>query len=143
MCLKIDSKVKIASRDITVYKCLDAPCGKGRTFSSPYRSSRYYKGLRTEKNMDLTLLKDENGNVGLYAWKKLQDAKRRSSGGYAIIKCIIPKGAYYYTGTFSRTNSVMSNKLNLKEIVVFPNKAYTGKTQLQVNKLWNTSKKKK
>ena len=52
--------------------------------------------------------------IGLHSFANYEDAKNNGSG--VVVKCIIPKGAEYYEGTFDRSKSYASNRLKYVEI---------------------------
>ena len=54
-------------------------------------------------------------SIGLHSFAKLKDCKNDGSGVY--VRCIIPKGAKYYRGTFFGNSSYASDTLIYKEIV--------------------------
>ena len=54
-------------------------------------------------------------NVGLHSYTTYKDAKNDGHG--VVVKCIIPKGAEYYEGTFAGVGSCASNQLKYLEIV--------------------------
>lgn len=62
------------------------------------------------------LIREENEvSIGLHSFAKLKDCKNDGSGVY--IRCIIPKGAKYYRGTFFGANCYASDTLIYKKIV--------------------------
>lgn len=131
MCLSLqpDAVERVADRDIVCYKVVEK-----RSRSTHYRT--YYRGKKIEigktYNSSLKKYTDVWGRTvvekGLHSFKTKTDVfdlykkTRKSSTPMFVVKCIIPKRALYYAGTFGKSRSYASNKLIYKEIV------YTWKT---------------
>ena len=56
-------------------------------------------------------------DVGLHSYANIRDTLRSILGDEVIARCIIPKGASYYKGTFNGGTSYASNALTYVELV--------------------------
>ncbi len=120
MCLTLDkhSKRTKAEEDIACYKIVTM------SLSGCYYT--YYQGIRINigETYDSYLRKyksDFGSKVeeGLHSFKELKDARYFQSlrSWSFIIKCVIPKGSWYYEGFFGAEKSYASNKLKYIEVV--------------------------
>lgn len=138
MCLLVreKSKLKTAKRDITCYKILTRP-NFGDTYYSPYRDHKYdLKGINKSK------IQEEPEYVGIIEYRSLypfsvyiglhtinsldtaimyKDAYVDPAEHASVFKCIIPKGAKYWTGRLNLYRIYKgrcSDKLIIKEKIV-------------------------
>lgn len=124
------ARPKVATRNITVFKRMDLVedlSAKTRLvdshyLSSPYRHSRYSPNtLSNVKGFGREVCNYKYGRHslsierGLHAYSTAPEAIRLSDIGEVVIKCIIPKGAEYFTGMDS---DMVSNMLYVTDIVV-------------------------
>lgn len=111
MCLHIelDTKVKIANKDIVCYKVVEKIKNYKTTSSdylfTPYRKMEVKIGEEYETYLRSYYLEV---NEGFHSFVSLKDAiaekkywKYWVTHEYEIVKCIIPKGAEYYKGRFT------------------------------------------
>lgn len=138
MCLLVreKSKPKTAKRDITCYKILTRP-NFGDTYYSLYRDYKYdLKGINKSK------IQEEPESVGIIEYRSIysfsvyiglhtfnslnraimyKDIYVDPAKHTSVFKCIIPKGAKYWTGRLNLYNtykSRCSDKLIIKEKIV-------------------------
>jgi len=124
MCLTLKEKSRkvTAKKDIVVYKFLtELPDGNLQT---PYKDfnveigNTYTSLLLLESYHFVLYICD----YGLHSYSKLEDAKDHTAihdlfGKVVFAKCIIPKGAKYYKGTFNGSVNYASDELIYVELV--------------------------
>jgi hypothetical protein len=116
MCLKIlglknsDTipEPQIANKNIFCYKIFKVRPNKGLV--SPYRNKEYEIGIRNYSRLEYHLACTQTHeldivDIGIHSFIYLRDAiiERDTQFVYQsvhIVKCMIPKGAKYYTGVF-------------------------------------------
>jgi len=122
MCLTLKSsetKPKIATKDIVCYKgIIETPKG----FITPYQGFK----VKIGKTYFSEIYKyDDEIDVGLHsfaiyeemiAWEK-REIEIRKGAELKPVKCIIPRGATYYTGEFSTNKSYASSELKYVELI--------------------------
>lgn len=81
---------------------------------TPYRDFKVEIG--SEYTSEFTLV-NNSVRKGLHAYKFLKDTKIYSTTENVIVKCIIPKGANYYEGTFMGDEAYASDRLKYVEII--------------------------
>ncbi len=115
MCLELNkkSKLKIATKNIVVYKCLKIDKDIN-LYTSPYIHNIYEKyNIYTSKIKINTYLHSYYLygfiNIGLHSCltRKAADYHKYNQN-YIVVKMIIPKGAYYIKGNF---NEIVSDIL--------------------------------
>lgn len=133
MCLYNAENVKTAEADIECYKLLwevarwkYLPFLKARKLISPFYKMRYEIGKTYESKIVHYVGKSfaEDYSVvtnGLHSFANKDDAasfmKRYTIMGDVLVRCVIPKGSEYSTGTFIGTLSYASNKITAVEII--------------------------
>lgn len=118
MCFVIRTPKQKAERDIVVYKVV-INHHDSETFTSMYQDFKY-----TIDKVYTTKLSysDKSGricrpdiaeviNKGFHSYISLITARKNYSIYSVVTKCIIPKGAYYFTNT--RTHERVSNKIKM------------------------------
>lgn len=116
MCLETNQTIpNVATKDIIVYKMLekdDSSC-KFRSFHKlvPIKLGETYYS-------NFTFDSERNVLMGLHSYAKKKETIRDIkaslvSSGYIglIVKCVIPKGSLYYTGTFSGCKCYASDSI--------------------------------
>ena len=108
------SEPKIAKKDIVCYKVFKL-FSEGR-IESPYQGVDYE--LKKKKKSMLVCYMNpvtQSVNIGIHSFIHLDDAIDESNDWsthrMVVVKCIIPKGAKYYTGKFNTTSCRASDKL--------------------------------
>lgn len=89
---------KVAEKSIPVYKIFSIPYDNRRKyFTSPYQHFDYEKGAVYEED-SMRVHNYDKINVGFHSYDSLIAAKYNYGGSLyeIIVKCSIPKGAYYY-----------------------------------------------
>lgn len=101
------SEPKIAKKNITCYKLFRqvGMLSNPPYLESPYQNSVYEIGKKkTSKLICYMVSCGQAVSIGLHSFNNYQSAIDNTSGWVMskiiIVKCIIPKGAKYYTGTF-------------------------------------------
>ena len=114
MCLLSDSKseIKIAEKDIVMYKCLNEQ-REGRYFAPIRHEYEYILGqsYRLAKPLSPT-------GPGFYGYIDEESAIKDFAifdKNDIIAKFIIPKGSFYYTGTFNQ----VQNKAIVSSAIIF------------------------
>lgn len=134
MCLITDwDKPRIAEEDIICYKFY-LKYNYGVLFS-PYQGSRAPEiGVITDTELGEPYKPEETFNQdfygfnrvdkGFHSFKTLEGVKHEANRleeyyNLVIVKCIIPKGSLYYSGTFKKYyKSYCSNSIKLVEVCV-------------------------
>lgn len=103
MCLTVKEPLKIASKDIVCYKIMKIWIyNPVSCLVSFFRGSTYLLNtLYTEKRFGLKKKLFSSVHYGLHSYATAKIAKESlEEGNYrsVLVKCIIPKGAYYYVG---------------------------------------------
>jgi len=126
MCLNLadsDGNLLTAKKDMTVYKVID-DIGN-QTFVTAFRRTEVEMGKTYKSKLGFSL----NAcaiEEGLHSFDSLYIAKFMSrmhrfqvprEGTLVVAKCIIPKGARYYSGTFNYWESYASDELTYVEII--------------------------
>jgi len=114
MCLLSDSKseIKIAEKDMVMYKCLDEK-EEGKYFAPIQHYFEYVLGQSYQLEDPLT----ESG-PGFYGYMDEESIIRDFAifdKNDVIVKFIIPKGSFYYTGTFNQ----VQNKAIVSSAIIF------------------------
>lgn len=115
MCLIIKTttkKVK-AKKDIVVYKTLI------QESDGEYLTSYQFFIVKIGETYTSDLIRDNNEIcVGLHSFVSKSKAKRVANYYNELaVKCVIPKGSYYYRGSFFRASSIASDTLTYVEII--------------------------
>lgn len=110
MCLETEWKnPRMAKSDIVVWKHLEKWEG---TFYTTYYNMEIELGKIYKSKLDQS---DEWGGVeiGLHSFKLKKEAVEdgQEEDADVVVKCIIPKGAKYYKGTFGNFESYVSNSI--------------------------------
>lgn len=147
MCLKIfNNQVQVAEQDITCYKFLLSQRHsdiEDQRFISPYQTFEYELGKEYSSNLQVhtfdydlafdyadvnaiervveegfhTIPSEEVARKIVKYKNTLHSYKRDNRKPYVVVKCIIPKGASYYTGMWQYNQSYASNKLKVVEVL--------------------------
>jgi len=114
------SEPKIAKKDIVCYKVFRL-FSEGR-IESPYQNVDYE--LKKKKKSNLVCYMNpvtQSVNIGIHSFIHLDDAIDESNDwsthGMVVVKCVIPKGAKYYTGVFGLNPCRASSELIPIEII--------------------------
>lgn len=81
-------------------------------FQTPYQNFRMEIGLTYTSEL---VLRDYNVENGLHSLGDKKDLKHYRE--YIFIECIIPKGAYYYKGTYDKFVSYASSELKVIRVI--------------------------
>ena len=158
MCLDTTEKYPMkAECDIECYKvvCLRPRADFrspewGVMMVSPYRNFEYEVGnTYTEKEfcMDLPLkverfssrVKYYEANKGFHAFKNFQNAVEEVSyWGFAVMKCVIPKGSWYYLGTFTDAPCYCSDKIKVVSVMHYHSNEWKAEPRIP-DDLWDVS----
>ena len=130
MCLRLDySEPKIADKDIVCYKLVEKTKIKG-IYKSYFQEFEYIIRQLYTNNLDIKFadivvhkLCSSYPYYGAYA---IEEGMFHSYTNYmpfelftsldeTILKCIIPKGAYYYEGHFNYYTSYASSQIKILE----------------------------
>ena len=130
MCLRLDySEPKIADKDIVCYKLVKRTKIKG-IYKSNFQRFEYVIRQLYTNNLDIRfadkVIKNlclSHPHLGIYA---IEEGMFHSYTNYmpfelftsldeTILKCIIPKGAYYYEGYFNYYTSYASSQIKILE----------------------------
>lgn len=136
MCLDIfNNQVNVAKQDILCYKFLRLRY-YGESLVSPYQEFEYEMGKEYISNLHVrALVSDyeyssrvvEEGFHTISSEEEtriLANAKNRDARGmfkFALVKCIIPKGASYYEGTWRDIAGYASSRIKIVEILPLGN----------------------
>ena len=127
MCLRLDySEPKIADKDIVCYKLVKRTKIKG-IYKSSFQGFEYIIRQLYTNNLDIrfanksmkwyfykSFYKIEEGMFHSYV-NHLYPAILRPLLNHTLLKCIIPKGAYYYEGYFYDLPSYASSQIKILE----------------------------
>lgn len=128
MCLEKISEKIVATEDIVCYK----QCRQMRDkkliwnlknifrfkwildYDYTYKTPFYYMEVELGKTYTSVLQVDQDGtiNKGLHSY-----ANKVDTGFYALIECVIPKGATYYKGIGLREPGYASDKLRYVKLI--------------------------
>ena len=127
MCLvTIQLEPKIADKDIICYKLVERTKIKG-IYKSSFQGFEYVIRQLYTNNLDIRFA---NKSIKHYFYKcfyKIEEDMFHSYASYlypvilsplphgALLKCIIPKGAYYYEGYFDDSPSYASSQIKILE----------------------------
>ena len=127
MCLDINHlKPKIADKDIVCYKLVKRTKIKG-IYKSSFQGFEYIIRQLYTNNLDIRFA---NKSIKRYFYKcfyKIEEGMVHSYESYlypvilsplphgALLKCIIPKGAYYFEGYFDDSPSYASSQIKILE----------------------------
>ena len=124
MCLFTDQlEPKIADKDIVCYKMVTKSRIKG-TYVSEYRRFKYITEKLYTNNIDIKnskiVLKTISPLLGVYSisdfmFHSYQSPYKYSFRADTIVKCIIPKGAYYFEGMHNRCRGYASSQIKILE----------------------------
>ena len=125
MCLELNkNSVKCtALEDITVYKHLEK--SEMGHLTTTYMCCPVEIGETYTSELEATIGSSNHEFIflekGLHSFESLisakQDAVDTCIGDYVIVKCVIPKNANYYVGTFWGYKCYASDKLTYVEII--------------------------
>lgn len=105
MCLYTSqTKSLIAKKDITCYKVV-YPYEADRQFRSEFRFFEYKIGRTYRLRMGVRQWLPNDGGYlysGFHSFTTLKNALEHGDKYMVLLKCVIPKGARYYTGEFVR-----------------------------------------
>lgn len=124
MCLFTDQlEPKIADKDIVCYKMVTKSRIKG-TYVSEYRRFKYITEKLYTNNIDIKnseiVLKTISPLLGVYSisdfmFHSYQSPYKYSLRADTLVKCIIPKGAYYFEGMHNRCRGYASSQIKILE----------------------------
>ena len=130
MCLRLDySEPKIADKDIVCYKLVEKTKIKG-IYKSYFQEFEYIIRQSYTNNLDIKFVDRIIKNLcpsyphyGIYAieegmfhsYTNYMPFELFTSPDETILKCIIPKGAYYYEGYFNNLPSYASSQIKILE----------------------------
>ena len=124
MCLITDQlEPKIADKDIVCYKMVTKSRIKG-VYISEYRRFKYITEKLYTNNIDIknseTVLKTISPLIGIYSISDFMFHSYKSPYKYSLradtlVKCIIPKGAYYFEGMHNRLWGYSSSQIKILE----------------------------
>lgn len=120
MCLDVNSKRKIAKKDIKCYTLAEVIEDELVTFyqSTPIIAEMTSKLISKQFNVDDIIVE-----VGLHSFKYKKDAIDRNAWEWncpneiIILSWIIPKGASYYEGYFQSYSTYLSYASNKRNLV--------------------------
>lgn len=118
MCLQLKKLAfkHFALTDVVVYKHLKCDRFVSDLLYTPYR----FTSVSIGETYKSDLIKEHNSvDFGLHSFKHLIDAvlDGESEGSHVVVKCIIPRGSWYYKGIFFSKTSYASNRIKYVEIV--------------------------
>ena len=128
MCLITPSlKFVTATEDITVYKVV-LPCrGEKNIYLSSiwnfrYKLNKLYrvgcKKIIARSKESIKIEGQFRVYVGLHSYVDLEEANFRARLTFEIVvRCTIPKGSKYLTGTCADRNSIVSNQIIINEVI--------------------------
>ena len=126
MCLVIKKlESKIADKDIICYKLVKRTKTKG-IYESSFQGFEYVIRQLYTNNLDIRFA---NKRIKRYFYKCFYKIKEgmfhsyksnpyptlNTSSYYVLLKCIIPKGAYYFEGYFGNCPSYASSQIKILE----------------------------
>ena len=130
MCLVIKQlEPKIADKDIICYKLVERTKIKG-IYKSSFQGFEYIIRQLYTNNLDIRFadrviknLCPSHPHLGIYAVEEGMFHSYVSNlnptlsplPNHALLKCIIPKGAYYYKGVFDESFSYASSQIKILE----------------------------
>ena len=128
MCLIVNNPIpKIADKDIICYKMVTKYRIKG-VYLSEYQSFEYIIGRLYTNNIDVkhseallqTIYRKDTSLTGTYSisdfmFHSYQSPYKYSIRADTIVKCVIPKGAYYFEGYFDNSPSYASSQIKILE----------------------------
>ena len=131
MCLIVASSIpKIADKDIVCYKIVRRTKIKG-IYKSSFQEFEYIIRQLYTNNFDIKFANRVIRNLcpsyprlGIYAIEEgmfhsyvspLYPLEVITIPNWTMLKCIIPKGAYYYEGEFVKTPSYASSRIKILE----------------------------
>ena len=130
MCLvikQLESKIepKIADKDIICYKLVERTKIKG-VYKSKYQGFEYVIKQLYTNNLDIRFANKSIKRYFYTGFYKIEEGMFHSytssmypilspSSYYTLLKCIIPKGAYYFEGYFDDAPSYASSQIKILE----------------------------
>ena len=129
MCLTVESSIpKIADKDIVCYKIVKRTKIKG-IYKSCFQGFEYIIRQLYTNNLDIRFtnmviknLCPSYPHLGIYAIEEGMFHSYVSPlypleviPNWTMLKCIIPKGTYYYEGEFAKTPSYASSQIKILE----------------------------
>ena len=126
MCLDINHlKPKIADKDIVCYKLVKRTKIKG-IYKSNFQRFQYVIRKLYTNNVDIRFAKKSIQRYFYTGFYKIEEGMFHSytssmypilgpSSYYTLLKCIIPKGAYYFEGLFNHFPSYASSQIKILE----------------------------
>ena len=123
MCLKLKNVFvfkRTAKEDIVCYKHVRQGYVRKDLFFTRFQDAEIKIGETYKSKLRKDFLISTAVSVGLHSYKNIEDCEALDTL-YFVVKCVIPKGAKYYTGFFGEDCvSYASNKLTYVEIVSEP-----------------------
>ena len=130
MCLIVNNPIpKIADKDIVCYKMVTKYRIKG-VYLSEYQSFEYIIGRLYTNNIDVkhseallqTIYRKDTSLTGTYSisdfmFHSYQSPYKYSIRADTIVKCVIPKGAYYFEGKHNGRRGYASSQIKILEEV--------------------------
>ena len=128
MCLIIDQlEPKIADKDIVCYKMVTKSRIKG-VYISEYRRFKYITEKLYTNNIDIknskallhTIYRKDTSLTGIYSisgfmFHSYQSPYKYSLRADTIVKCVMPKGAYYFEGKHNGRWGYASSQIKILE----------------------------
>ena len=128
MCLIIDQlEPKVADKDIVCYKMVTKSRIKG-VYISEYRRFKYITEKLYTNNIDIknseallhTIYRKDTSLTGIYSisgfmFHSYQSPYKYSLRADTIVKCVIPKGAYYFEGGHNGRWGYASSQIKILE----------------------------
>ena len=127
MCLFINYlEPKIADKDIVCYKLVERTNIKG-IYKSSFQGFEYVIRQLYTNNLDIRFANKSIKRYFYTCFYKIEEGMFHSYASYlypvilsplpcdALLKCIIPKGAYYFEGEFDDSPSYASSQIKILE----------------------------
>lgn len=123
MCLVISElRPKIADKDIVCYKFVERTKIKG-VYKSDYQGFEYIIRQLYTNNLDIRFANKSIQRYFYTCFYKIEEGMFHSYvnpmlkplSHYILLKCIIPKGAYYFEGYFEDSPSYASSQIKILE----------------------------
>ena len=122
---------KVADKDIICYKMVTKYRIKG-VYLSEYQSFEYIIGILYTNNIDIihseallqTIYRKDTSLTGTYSisdfmFHSYQSPYKYSIRADTIVKCVIPKGAYYFEGKHNGRWGYASSQIKILEEICF------------------------
>ena len=102
MCFRVETKRQIAGEDIICWKVVRATLNPERVASEYGRF--YYEFDKKYKVSGPNWMRDkkcnDDINIGFHSYRNRSTAEENCNKDLIIVKCIIPKGSYYFQNTW-------------------------------------------